>query len=495
MPRWPGLLAAGLVAVLCLGPLVPFLRAGGGAWSAADGAALRFTLIQAALSAGVATLLAVPVARALARRRFRGRGALLALLGAPFLMPTIVAVMGLLAVFGRGGVINDGLALLGLPRVSIYGLGGVVGAHVVLNLPLALRLLLLAWAEVPAERFRLAAILDAPVFALIERPLLRRALPGILATIFALCLGSFTVALILGGGPRATTVELAIYQAIRFEGDFAGAAGLALVQLALGASAALLAALLVRAPAGGAVPGRPVERWDAAGPGARAGDALAVGAAAVILLAPLAAAVARGVAGLPDLPAEAGGALLRSLAVALGATALCLALALALALRGGLLAEAAGGLPLAASSLVLGLGALAVLGSRAGPWALPAAAVADALLALPFAVRALIPALAEIEARHGRLASQLGFSGWARVRLHLPLLRRPLGFAAGLASAFSVGNLGAVALLAGEGQATLPLLMARLMGAYRMDAGAAVGLLALGLALALFALFDRLGRG
>ena len=69
-----------------------------------------------------------------------------------------------------------------------------------------------------------------------------------------------------------------------------------------------------------------------------------------------------------------------------------------------------------------------------------------------------------------------------------------LGFAAGLCAAFSVGNLGAVALLAGEGQATLPLLMARLMGAYRTDAGAAVGLVTLGLAFALFAACDAWGR-
>ena len=36
----------------------------------ADGAALRFTLVQAALSALVSCLLAIPLARALARRRF-----------------------------------------------------------------------------------------------------------------------------------------------------------------------------------------------------------------------------------------------------------------------------------------------------------------------------------------------------------------------------------------------------------------------------------------
>jgi thiamine transport system permease protein len=127
--------------------------------------------------------------------------------------------------------------------------------------------------------------------------------------------------------------------------------------------------------------------------------------------------------------------------------------------------------------------------------ALPVATLADALLALPFALRVLAPALVEVEARHGRLAASLNLVGWRRVRIVvLPLLRPALGFAAGLAAALSVGNLGVIALLAGEGQATLPLLMARLMGAYRMEAAAGVGLVILTLALGLFWLCDRGGR-
>jgi thiamine transport system permease protein len=51
-----------------------------------------------------------------------------------------------------------------------------------------------------------------------------------------------------------------------------------------------------------------------------------------------------------------------------------------------------------------------------------------------------------------------------------------------------------IALFAGEGQGTLPLLMAQLMGAYRMEAAAGVGLVILALALGLFWAFDRGGR-
>jgi thiamine transport system permease protein len=497
LPKLPGLVAAVLVAGLCLGTLVPLLRIGQGGLATADWAALRFTVIQALLSAGLSVGLAVPVARALARRVFPGRGALVTLLGAPFLLPVIVAVMGLLALFGRGGLLNDALEALGLPRMSIYGLHGVVLAHLFLNLPLATRLILQGWLDIPAERFRLAATLNAPIWPLLEWPMLRRVLPGAFAAIFALCLTSFSVALILGGGPRATTVELAIYQAVRFEADFAGAAQLALIQYAICSLAAGLALWLSPRALGGAGIGRASERWDAKGPGARMADTAWIGLACLFLVLPLGLAILNGLGGLTELPNGVAEAALRSIIVALGATALTLVLALALAFRGGALTQLAGALPLATSSLVLGTGLLLVVRSFVPlhAVALPVTALVDALVALPFALRALSPALAEVEARHGRLADALGLTGLARLRIVvLPLLRPVLGFAAGLGSALSMGNLGVIALFGGEGQETLPLLMARLMGAYQMDAAAGVGLLVLTLALLLFWVFDRGGR-
>ena len=202
----------------------------------ADWAALRFTVLQAALSAGISGLLAIPVARALARRRFVGRGMLIRLMAAPFLLPVVVAVLGLLAVFGRAGPVNQTLLALGLPPISIFGLHGVVLAHLFLNLPLAVRMILMGWQAIPAERFRLARSLGLSgpaVFRHLELPMLRAVLPGIVSVIFLLCLTSFAVALTLGGGPAASTLELAIYQSLRFDFDLGRAAMLAGVQFSL----------------------------------------------------------------------------------------------------------------------------------------------------------------------------------------------------------------------------------------------------------------------
>ncbi|MFT5064929.1 MAG: thiamine transport system permease protein [Reinekea sp.] len=494
-PIKPGGVAVGLVLALTLGTL------GAVAWradwarglGAADWAAVRFTVTQAFVSASLSCLLAIPVARALARRRFRGRSVLVTLLGAPFLLPVIVAVLGLLAVFGRNGILNNALGAFGLPEVSIYGFHGVVLAHVFFNLPLVTRLILQGWLFIPAERFRLAASLDAPVGRLLERPMLRTVLPPAFLIVFLICLTSFAVALTLGGGPRATTVELAIYQALRFDFDLGRAAMLALIQFGLCFIAAALAWRMTAVDGFGTGLDRSVDRWD----GSRLGDAVVIALAATFLLVPLIMVIVRGVPGLFELPVDIWRAALRSVTVAIISAALCIGLTLALALRGGRVVGVVGVLPLAASSLVVGTGLFLLVYPFANPakLALVVTALVNAVLALPFALRSIAPTVDKITSDYARLGAILDMSSWVwTTRVILPRLRRPLGFAAGLAAALSMGDLGVIALFAGDAQETLPLAMYRLMGAYRMDAAAGAALVLLVLSFALFWICDRGGR-
>ncbi len=471
----------------------------------AEWAAIRFTLVQASLSAAISVTLAIPLARALSRRRFVGRALIITLMGAPFILPVLVAVLGLLAVFGRSGLVNDVLVWAGFAPISIYGLGGVVLAHVFFNLPLATRLILQGWQSVPGEHFRLAASLgfsSRDVARHIEWPMLRSVLPGALLVVFLVCLTSFAVALTMGGGPRATTIELAIYQAVRLDFDLGRAALLALIQLSLGLSAGLLV-LRIGLPEAGFGVGldRLARRWEAERTGLRLWDAALIALAALFLLVPLGVVVARGFAGLVALPPSVWEAALRSVMVALGATALTLVLAFSIAafvvLRRAPVAGLVGMLGLAASPLVIGTGLFIIINPLADParFAMVVTGMVNALMALPFVLRALMPALATVEADYGRLACSLGLLGWARFRLlWLPRLKRPLGFGAGLAAALSMGDLGVVALFAAPDQATLPLQMYRLMGSYQMEAAAGAGLLLLAGSLGLFWLFDRGGR-
>lgn len=506
-----GGLALVLVAALTLGTLAALAlnAAPGRGLGPADWAAIRFTLTQALLSAALSTALAVPAARALARRRFAGRRAMVAVLGAPFLLPAIVAVFGLVAIWGRSGLASRALESAGLPGLDVYGLSGVVLAHVFFNLPLVTRLVLQGWLAIPAEQFRLAAQLGfgpADVFRRIEAPMLRGVLPGAFVLVFLLCMTSFAVALTLGGGPRATTVELAIYQAIRFDFDLGRAAWLALIQFAL-CAVVTAAALRVSADARfGAGIGGLVRRWDADRAGLRALDAAVLIALALFVGLPLLAVAARGLAAVTTgLPVSVWPAAARSLAVALASAVLALALGGGLAALidgrkargGGRGTEGAALLTLAASPFVIGTGLFIVLRPVADPFALalPVTAAVNAAMALPFVLRALLPALAEVRLVDGRLADSLGMRGWSRLRLVTwARLRRPAGFAAGLAAALSMGDLGVIALFAPPEVATLPLLMQRLMAGYRMDAAAGVGLVLVALTYALFWILDRGGR-
>jgi thiamine transport system permease protein len=159
--------------------------------------------------------------------------------------------------------------------------------------------------------------------------------------------------------------------------------------------------------------------------------------------------------------------------------------------------EGAAMLPLATSGLVLGTGLFLLTRSVASPetLALPVTVLVNALMALPFLFRLLLPQARDLHRNYDRLAQTLGLSGAARLRwLTLPRLARPLGMGAGLAAALSMGDLGVVALFAGQDQATLPLVVQRLSGAYRMDQAAAAALVLVACSFALFALCDIGGR-
>ena len=161
-------------------------------------------------------------------------------------------------------------------------------------------------------------------------------------------------------------------------------------------------------------------------------------------------------------------------------------------------AELAGILGLAASPLVIGTGFFVLLYPVMNPQALalPVTALVNALTALPFALRILVPGAREVTHGYGRLAVALDMRGWPYLRhVFLPRMRARIGFAAGLAAALSMGDLGVIALFADPQLATLPLQMYRLMAAYQMEAAAGAGLLLLALSLTLFWAFDKGGRG
>lgn len=331
--------------------------------------------------------------------------------------------------------------------------------------------------------------------------MLRARAPAVALLIFAICLTSFAVALALGGGPGATTVELAVYQAFRFEADLGKAAQLALIQFGLAALAATLAALTARQVNFGTGLRDALPRWDGKGWAALVLDYGWITLAALFLLGPLSAVVVQGSIGLFSLSSGVWMALVNSLIVSLGCVVVTVGLAVPLALacsQRPAMIDGLAAVALAASPLVVGTGLYVLLFPLVAPErvALPVTMAVNAALSLPFALRALTPAARDLALGYARLSESLGMQRWARFRLvTVPVLRAPLGFAAGLTAALSMGDLGVIALFADADRATLPLQMYRLMGAYRGSEAAGAALLLLMTSLGLFVAFEGWGRG
>ena len=108
--------------------------------------------LQAALSVLCSICLAIPISIAMARRpQWPGMSILILSMSLAMVLPTTVAAMGLLAVWGRTGLLAQ--ICFGMCDFTIYGLHGVVLAHMMLNVPLAVRVMMPLLHVVPRTCF------------------------------------------------------------------------------------------------------------------------------------------------------------------------------------------------------------------------------------------------------------------------------------------------------------------------------------------------------
>lgn len=521
---------AGLAALVCVGlalaaPIAILVSHGGEAGaSSTQGDYLfritRFTLLQAGLSTFLSLVLAVPLARALARRpAFAGRRWLINLFAVPLGLPPLVAALGLIEIWGRNGVANKGLSLLGVETpFSIYGLSGILLAHVFFNLPLAARLILPGLERLPPEYWKTAANLGMggiSLFRLVEWPAMRRSAAGAAGLVFMLCATSFTLVLVLGGGPAATTLEVAIYQSLRFDFNPGRAVLLSLIQVGM-TLIVMLALKLISVPTeAGITKGGGTVRPDVRGGTHALPDAMLIGLCGIFVSAPMVAVIASG------LSADVSRLLTDSLfwraattSLVIGATAAALSVVLAgllvrarysaggtpgspwLRLLAGL-SSAAGSLTLLVPPVVLGAGWFLMLGGGAGQLLAPLVVIVlvNALMALPFVMRVIEPAHQSTMERNGRLAVSLGVVGINRLlQIDIPAILPALATGFIFAVALSLGDLGAIALFGSDRIVTLPWLLYQKLGSYRTSDASGLALLLGGMTMGLMFIADRLGN-
>jgi thiamine transport system permease protein len=503
-----------MLALMVLAPMAGLLNLGTAEYETAslrfwESPYLRrvffFSVWQALLSALLSVLPAILVARAFALRPdLPLRRSLLRLFALPLVVPAVVAVMAVVSIYG-----SDGWLPLGR---SLYGLNGILIAHVFFNLPLAVRLLLPQWQAIPRHHWLLAEQLGMNSWQrwrFLEWPMLREALPGVVLLVFMLCLTSFAVVLTLGGGPRSTTLEVAIYQSLRFDFDPARAVVLALLQLGLCMLVAVATLKLQRMPEveiADSMPVAPVSVLH------RTIDVALILAAALYVGMPLLSVLIDALNG-PVLSVLSGASLWRAIfnSLSIGVTAALLSvsagwfllhysaeLAHAGHARRARLIDLAGSVVYVVPPLVIGTGMFVLLSPHVDvlDWVFPIVISINALMGLPFVIRCLGPAMRQNHARYDRLCRSIALRGWYRFRyLEWPLLRRPLALALALATVLAMGDLGVIALFGSPSSATLALLIYQQLGAYLIPQATVTAMVLMLLCLAVFALLERLVGG
>ena len=169
--------------------------------------AARNSLVLALLVCLAALSLALPAALVLARGAFWGQAAIVALLSAPLLLPTIVLALALLIVF-------VGYGLLG-------SWPGLILAHLLVALPYAVRVLMTAVASLPPAVEEAASSLGAAPWSVFRRVTLPLMMPGVAAATAIVFLVSFdeVVISLFVVGPQLTTLPVALFHYVESRTD------------------------------------------------------------------------------------------------------------------------------------------------------------------------------------------------------------------------------------------------------------------------------------
>jgi sulfate/thiosulfate transport system permease protein len=204
-------------------------------------AALKLTFVASLLVVVVNAIFGTLIAWVLVRDEFRGKNVVNAIIDLPFALPTIVAGLVLLAVYGPKSPINLNLA---------YTRAAVVLALLFVTLPFVVRAVQPVLLELDREMEEAAASLGASQLTTFRRIVLPNLMPAILsgaALSFGKAVGEFgSVVLISGNIPFDTEVAAVnIFKSIESD-DQAAAAAVSVVLLVLSLVVLFAADLLER---------------------------------------------------------------------------------------------------------------------------------------------------------------------------------------------------------------------------------------------------------
>ena len=205
-------------------------------------AALKLTVVSSLIVVAVNVVFGTAIAWVLVRDRFPGKRFVNSLVDLPFALPTIVAGLTLLALYGENGIL--GISGISFTRV------GVVMALLFVTLPFVIRSVQPVLLELDAEMEEAAASLGARPLTIFRRIVLPNLAPAIIAgaaLAFARSVGEFgSLVLISGNIPFETEVS-SVYIFGQIEsGNTESAAAVSVVLLAISVGMLFLINLLGR---------------------------------------------------------------------------------------------------------------------------------------------------------------------------------------------------------------------------------------------------------
>jgi sulfate transport system permease protein len=191
-------------------------------------AALELTLLAAVGVALINAVLGTLIAWVLVRDTFWGRRAVNALIDLPFALPTVVAGLTLLALYGPNSPVGVNAA---------YTRAAIVLALLFVTLPFAVRTVQPVLLELDRETEEAAASLGASRWQTFSRVIFPNLVPGILSGValaFARAVGEFgSVVLITGNLPFKTEVSSVYIYGQLESGNTTGAAAASVVLLVI----------------------------------------------------------------------------------------------------------------------------------------------------------------------------------------------------------------------------------------------------------------------
>jgi sulfate transport system permease protein len=198
-------------------------------------AALKLTLGVGAVCALVNAVAGTAIAWTLVRDRFPGKGTVDAVIDLPFALPTIVAGLTLLSLYGPGPPTRINIAFTRL---------GLLVALLFVTLPFVVRAVQPVLLELDTEMEEAAASLGAGSVAVFRRIVFPNLLPAILSGValaFARAVGEFgAVVLISGNIPFKTEVSSVYIFGQLQAGNGTGAAAVSVLLLAISLGVLLL---------------------------------------------------------------------------------------------------------------------------------------------------------------------------------------------------------------------------------------------------------------